>query len=146
MNKLLQNLNRRLSSAPKSALSPIDDNMLYRATRLASESAVRPYRMGAVLYNKAQIHGQGTNVAKTHPFQSRWCKRTTHMHAETVALLRAMSDGTQSLYCIAVSRVTRDNGVGCSYPCDECLAMLTYAGLTRIVCYDEHAVATRIDL
>jgi tRNA(Arg) A34 adenosine deaminase TadA len=150
---LFRNLNRRLASTKGEPYTALDSDMLLRATDDAYSSDVPKHPMGAVIYRGKHILGRGSNKLKTHPIQHKWCPRTAHIHAETSALLNAFrSHMTADLQgaSIAVARV-RKTKLQCtaehvSYPCDECLGMLSHLGFVSIMCRDEYGVAKRINL
>jgi deoxycytidylate deaminase len=145
--KSFPNLNEYLASLPKHPLENKDYKFLSIAEQYSRMAALGNHRVGAVIVQKNDIIGTGYNTIKTHPFQAKWNKHSSCLHAEMVALLDCMknSDFNADKSTVYVSRYTRRSGMlGCSYPCKSCWSALDHVGIKRIVCYDESDRPTKI--
>lgn len=138
---IYQNINVRLQhyvdmnpehilNIPKSWLEAYNYAQSY-----AKVSMVPRYKMAAVLIRRDYINITSVNVAKTHPFQNKYNKLTTHTHAEIGAIIRAARDqgGTEHA-TIIVARHRTTNMAGPSFPCDSCLEAILAAKIGYIVC------------
>lgn len=97
------------------------------AARAARHSEHPKYRVGAVVVRNGNILGVGFNSMKTHPKSHTHHKR---IHAELKAVLNAQEDISGA--DIYVTRLTKPNGVGCSFPCPSCEALLIESGIRRV--------------
>lgn len=140
------NLNQFLASYPKRYLHDRDYKFLSQAEQLSRRSPRTQHQVGCVIVQRNQLISDGYNTPKTHPFQARWNKRSSHLHAEMMALLDAFKnrDFDPERSTVYVSRYSRNGTLGCSYPCEHCWSALKHVGIRRVVCYDHNNAPTKI--
>ena len=144
--KVFTNLNEYLAQCPKIELESRDYKFLSLAEQQSRLSTRGHHKVGCVIVQKGEVLGSGYNTVKTHPFQAKWNRNSSCLHAEMSALLEALRipDLTPERVTVYVSRYTRKGLLGCSYPCKSCWAALSHIGLKRVVCYDQHDKPTKL--
>lgn len=77
----------------------------------------------------------GTNMMKSHPFQSRWAGNESAIfwHAETRAIYEALRDdrdlnGAEIMVC----RVWKNGRPALAKPCSGCLAAIRHFGISTV--------------
>jgi deoxycytidylate deaminase len=137
----------RLSEQPPISLSKRDMEMLGLAQALAFSSNCFPHRVGAVVFKGNRVLARGYNRLGGHPFQHRWNKLGTTLHAEMHALILAAKD-RESVEgaSLAVARHSRKIKQGCSYPCDRCLPALIFSGIQNVICFSENDIPVKVRL
>jgi deoxycytidylate deaminase len=98
------------------------------AIRQARSSTCHPYRFGAVIANK-NVVSVGKNKQKTHPKSTSIWKR---IHAEFDAVSAAKRSNLIGT-TLFVARLTPENTLGWSRPCEDCIRILRSKGIAEIV-------------
>lgn len=117
-------------------LSNKDHSRLKQASRIAAESDVHKYKLGAVIERGGRVLAVGVNSYRTYgrhyretddfPPRSVWT-----YHAEEAALKAVgMEANGATLY---VSRVNKRGDVRMAKPCKDCMELIKKAGIKRIV-------------
>ena len=137
----------RLSTYPVFEPDSRDLEMLSIAGALAVSSNCSPHKVGAVIFRRNRVLARGYNRLGGHPFQFRWNRKGTTLHAEMHALILASKDREAvEGASIAVARHSRKSTNGCSYPCNRCLPALEYAGLKNVICFSENDIPVKVRL
>ena len=118
-------LNVDLAGRLKFVPTPEEAGLLNEAISMAASSQQR-FRVGAAW---AGGHGYNTRL----------------LHAERNMLLRYSSQSIAG-HTVAVARLGKKNDWRCSYPCHKCQQSLMRAGVSRLVCLNEHNMPVAFDL
>ena len=97
----------------------------------AASKSVEPNRHGAVLARRGVLVARGWNKNKTHPAAVVYYSNC--IHAELAAIIGVNKSDLPSMD-IYVARIMRskDEPLGMSRPCQQCMVMIREAGLKRI--------------
>lgn len=141
-------LNLALSSVETDKITLADTKALQQADSLAALSEHPKHKLGAVIFHRNRVYGEGYNRLKSHTFQAKHNPFSMNLHAELDALIDGFRSHPNDIggASIAVSRIRRSDTFGCSYPCEHCLPALIEAGISRIVCYDVNDNVTAIKI
>lgn len=89
------------------------------------------FRLGAIIVAKKRILAAKYNSLKTHPKLARFYQYA-YLHAESCAILSlglANCSGT-NMYVV---RIKRDNSRALAKPCDECMKLIRYVGIKKVI-------------
>ncbi len=137
----------RLSQYPATTPSEREITMLSIASSLALSSNCNPHKIGAILFKRNRVLARGFNRLGGHPFQHRWNRKGSTLHAEMHALLLASKDREDvEGASIAVARWTKSHTDGCSFPCNHCLPALQYSGIRNVICYSDNHVPVKVNI
>lgn len=136
-----------LSEYPATLPDSRELDMLSIADAFAKSSNCTPHKMGAVIFRRNKIVARGYNRLGNHPFQFRWNKKGGTLHAEMHALLSASKEFENvEGASIAVVRRTKRKTNGCSFPCNQCLPALKYAGIFNVICFSDNDIPVKVRL
>ncbi len=115
--------------------------LLYLAAKEAEKSNFYRSRLGAIVLSKGKIISRGHNSHKAHGRLTSRYGFKGGKHAETSAMLKACVGDT-----LIVARLLRNEDLGCSKPCEKCLAMAKDFGIKKIIFSDHDGSAKELSL
>ena len=109
----------------------MDHKIVERAYRTALDTpGIKRYKLGAVLYDKKTIQCAKGNLRKTHPALAK-LSPFPYLHAESHCLISHGLDHCSGLDLFVLRLDARGNPT-MAKPCDVCLSLGRYVGLSSI--------------
>ena len=106
------------------------------AASLLSNAPRTGLRLGAALYHGSRLLSIGANRWSTHPASDNNDVFCRSLHAEHCALVRRQHYDAPSRMTLYVARRREDGTLGCSKPCQNCMALARLAGVRRVWFYN----------
>ena len=106
------------------------------AASLLSNAPRVGLRLGAALYSGSRLLSIGANRWNTHPASDNNDVFCRSLHAEHCALVRRQHYDAPSRMTLYVARRREDGTLGCSKPCQNCMALARLAGVRRVWFYN----------
>ena len=103
-------------------------------------------KMGAALFCGSRILSVGYNRWQSHPSSDN-AEFNRSLHAENVAVIRRQHyDRLSGFLALYVARRLADGSMGCSKPCQNCMALARLAGVRRIWFYNTEGKPEEVTL
>ena len=120
--------------------------IIRKAFRECMRSKFYPYRVGAVVFNKSSILGQGHNGCRHCSIHPKYQDYPNSFHAEQAAILRVKNWDSLEKASILVIRINRSNNLSMAFPCQKCLNLIKHVGIKVIYYsnYDGEIVKIRV--
>ena len=116
------------------------------AASLLSNAPRVGLRLGAALYHGSRLLSVGANRWSTHPDSDNNDVFCRSLHAEHCALVRRQHYDAPSRMTLYVARRLADGTMGCSKPCQNCMALARLAGVRRIWFYNTEGKPEEVSL
>lgn len=116
------------------------------AASLLSDAPRTGLRLGAALYSGSRLLSVGANRWSTHPDSDNNDVFCRSLHAEHCALVRRQHYDVPSRMTLYVARRREDGSLGCSKPCQNCMALARLAGVRRIWFYNTEGKPEEVSL
>ena len=104
-------------------------------------------KMGASLFCGSRLLSVGSNRWHSHPASDNTSGFCRSLHAENVALIRRQHfDKPSGRLTLYVARRLANGEVGCSKPCENCMALARLAGVRRVWFYNYKGLPEKVTL